>query len=82
MARNPLAPVSLSIANSATATKASSSNSNLIPSSSKRCSYCFVSAFLGSVRILISASLSKLLRDTMDGIRPTNSGISPNLTRS
>ena len=39
-------------------------------------------AFLGSFRILTSASSSSESNETTTGTRPTNSGISPNLIRS
>ena len=44
--------------------------------------YCFVIAFLGSTKILTSASSSKLSRVATIGSLPTNSGIIPYLIRS
>src|SRR3546814_6583864 len=41
-----------------------------------------LSAFLGAVRILTNASISRSSSVAMTGRRPTNSGISPNLSRS
>ena len=43
---------------------------------------CGTTAFLGSVRISIKWSVSKLCNATLIGTRPTNSGINPKLTRS
>ena len=44
--------------------------------------YCFTSAFFGSTRMRISASLSRLCTTPTTGRRPTNSGMSPNFSRS
>ena len=44
--------------------------------------YCFISELLGSLRIRTKASSSRSLSDTVTGIRPTSSGISPNFTMS
>ena len=82
MERSPLAPVLREIAFSAIASIAASSNSSLTPSISRSFSYCFTSAFLGSVSILTSASRSKLSSVTVTDSLPTNSGISPNLSKS
>ena len=82
MARSPLAPVFLSSALSAMAFTASSVNSSPTPSSSKSLVYCFISEFLGSLSIRISASLSSASRETVIGTRPINSGINPNFTKS
>jgi hypothetical protein len=57
-------------------------NSSSTPSISKSFLYCFTTEFLGSFRILTSASLSRFSSHTMTGRRPTSSGISPYLTMS
>ncbi len=60
MARSPRAPVPRRSAWSATASRASSVNSSSTSSSSKNFLYCFTRAFLGSTRIRMSASWSRL----------------------
>ena len=82
MERRPLAPVLRSKAFSAMAITASSSKDSSTPSMPKSFLYCLISAFFGSFRIRTKASLSSPLRLTQIGTRPTNSGISPNFTRS
>ena len=79
---SPLAPVFLSRVISAIASSASYLNSRDTSSSSKSFVYCLTIEFLGSVIILISASLSRLSRTVTTGILPINSGIRPYLTRS
>ena len=44
--------------------------------------YCLMSAFFGSVSIRMSAASSSSCSTPGTGRRPTNSGISPYLTRS
>ena len=80
--RKPLAPVFLSIALSTIAFSASGSNSSSTPSSSRSFLYCLTRAFLGSVTILINASLSNSCRVAIIGSLPTNSGIKPNFNKS
>ena len=80
--RSPLAPVFLSIALSAIASIASSSNSSFTPSNANKALYCFISAFFGSVRIVISVFLSSLSSLAKTGSLPINSGINPNLSKS
>ena len=80
--RSPLAPVFCVNASSAIWSMASSSKESFTPSYLNSFWYCFTSAFLGSERIFLSACLSSPSKATLMGTRPTNSGISPNLTRS
>ena len=80
--RSPRAPVSRSIAFLAMARSASSLNSRITSSSAKRYSYCFVSAFLGSVKICTKAFSSRLSSVTTTGRRPINSGIRPYFSKS
>ena len=82
IARRPRAPVPRLMAWSAIDSRASAVNSRSTPSSSNSRAYCFTSAFLGSVRIRISASRSRLLTLVSTGSRPMNSGIMPYLRRS
>ncbi len=80
--RRPRAPVLRSSAFLATARRAESSNTRSTSSILKRYWYWRVNAFLGSVRICISASSSSSSSVAITGRRPINSGIKPNLTRS
>ena len=82
IARRPRAPVFLSSALSTIASSASLSNSRLTPSNSNSFLYCFTSAFFGSHKIRIIASLSNISSVTVTGTRPINSGMSPNFTKS
>ncbi len=82
MARRPRAPVPRNSACSATASRASGVNSSSTLSSAKTRSYCFVSAFFGSIRICTSASLNSGATALTTGRRPMNSGMRPNLMRS
>ena len=82
IARSPLAPVFLSTERFATAAMASSSNDSFTLSNSNNFLYCFVIAFLGSTRILFSASSSSKSSATLTGSLPISSGIMPNLTKS
>ena len=59
IARRPRAPVFLRIAIRAISRRASGSNSRLTPSGSMSFWYCLTREFLGSVRILTSASSSR-----------------------
>ena len=79
---NPRAPVLRPIALSATAVRASGVKVSLTFSIVKSSWYCLTSAFLGSVRIRTSASVSKSSRVARTGIRPISSGMRPNLVRS
>ena len=56
-------------------------NSSSTSSNSNTFWYCLTSAFFGSVRILTSASRSRLRTAPIIGRRPMNSGIIPNLTQ-
>ena len=82
MERSALAPVFFSRAFSAIASIASSSNSSLTSSSSRSFSYCLSMAFLGSLRILTSISLSRASSVNTTGRRPRNSGIMPYFLKS
>ena len=82
IARRPRAPVFLRIAIRAISRRASGSNSRLTPSGSMSFWYCLTREFLGSVRILTSASSSSSSRATKTGSLPTNSGVRPYLMRS
>ena len=82
IARRPRAPVPRRIAWSAIASRAAASNSSSTPSSSNSRWYCRTSALRGSVRILTSASRSRLRTLVMTGSRPMNSGIRPNFSMS
>ncbi|CAD7359530.1 Uncharacterised protein [Staphylococcus schleiferi] len=75
--RRPRAPVLRSIAFSLIAANASSVNSNETPSNSSIFVYCLTSAFLGCVKIFLSASTSNVSRLATIGTRPINSGIKP-----
>ena len=66
----------------ATARIASGAKESSTLSKLKSFAYCFVKAFFGSVSTLTSASSSSSCKDTTTGIRPTNSGMIPNLMRS
>src|SRR3989441_774905 len=80
--RRPRAPVLRSIALRAMAPSASSASVRSIDSISNRRWYCFTSAFLGWVRIRFSTASSRSSSVATTGRRPTNSGISPYLSRS
>ena len=80
--RSARAPTSRTIAERATARKASSVNWRWVFSIWKNCSYCLMSAFLGSVRMRTIASSSSSSNDVMHGSRPTSSGIIPKCTKS
>ena len=80
--RNPRAPVLRSNARLAIAPNAASRNSSSTPSMANSFWYCLVNAFLGSVRILISAFTSNSSSVATTGRRPTNSGIKPYLIKS
>ena len=80
--RRPRAPVLRAMARLAIALSASSVKVSCASSSSNRRWYCLTSAFLGSVRMVTSASSSRSSSVAMTGRRPTNSGISPNFSRS
>ena len=82
IARSPRAPVFLFSVVSATAIRASRSNSSFTPSSSRSFWYCFTIALFGSVKMRINASLSSRSSVTVTGSLPISSGISPNFTRS
>src|SRR5213596_772427 len=82
MARSPRAPDFRLSASRAIAERAPSVKRRCTPSISKSFWYCRVSAFFGSFRIRTSAVSSSSSRVAMTGSRPTNSGISPNLSRS
>ncbi|OGL05652.1 MAG: hypothetical protein A3I03_12210 [Candidatus Rokubacteria bacterium RIFCSPLOWO2_02_FULL_68_19] len=82
IARSPRAPVPRFRAFLAMATTASSVNLRRTFSRSKYFWYCFMMAFLGSRRILISAASSRSSSVAITGRRPTNSGISPYFSRS
>ncbi len=64
------------------ASSAPRSNSSSTPSIWNIRWYCFTSAFLGSVRICMSADWSSCDTVVTTGRRPMNSGIRPNLCRS
>src|SRR5438445_8199990 len=66
----------------ATATMALSVNFNFTFSNARSFSYCLRSAFLGSVRMRMSDFSSSSSSVAATGSRPTNSGISPYLSRS
>ena len=80
--RSPRAPVRCFMAPSAAASRASLVKTNSTRSSCKNFWYCRIMAFLGSVKIRIKASLSRLSNETATGRRPTNSGIKPYLIKS
>ena len=82
MALRALAPVCFSIAISAMASRAPSSNSNFTSSIARSFWYCFKIAFLGSLRISTSISLVSPFKVKIIGRRPKNSGIMPNFLRS
>src|SRR5512135_3326296 len=82
IARSPRAPVPRRIAWSAIASSASPEKSRSTASSSNSRLYWRTSAFLGSVRMRMSASRSRLDTLVITGSRPTNSGIMPYLSRS
>src|SRR5579862_3812548 len=75
-AQAPRADLALK-SHSATVSRASSVKRRRTFSNSKRRWYCLRSAFLGSVRIFMSAALSRSFMTPATGRRPTNSGISP-----
>src|SRR5205809_2358862 len=77
MARRPRAPVPRLIAFCAIALRASFSIVSRTSSSSNSFWYCLESAFLGSIRMRISASSSSASSGTATGSRPTSSGMSP-----
>ena len=80
--RSPRAPVFRFIAFFATASRASCRISSSTFSSSNSLPNCLISAFLGSVRMVIKASSSSSSSVAIIGMRPTNSGISPYLIKS
>ena len=79
---SPLAPVSSSIARSATALRDSGVNSSFTPSIARSPVYWFTSESHGSVRIRKSSSFPSGLTLVIIGRRPMNSGMSPNSLRS
>lgn len=77
MERKPRAPNLYSIALSTIKSSASLVNVSLTPSIASKCSYCLISAFLGSVKICRKAFLSSGIKYVKTGNRPISSGISP-----
>ncbi|OPZ66569.1 MAG: hypothetical protein BWY84_00115 [Candidatus Aerophobetes bacterium ADurb.Bin490] len=82
MERSPLAPISFFIVSSATASAASSVNTNLTPSSLSIFSYWEIMEFLGSFKTLTRSSLVSSDSAATTGTLPINSGMIPNLIRS
>src|SRR6266576_2114119 len=80
--RSPRAPVLRSIAFREIAASASSARVRSTLSISNSRWYCLTSAFFGSVRMRLSAASSRSSSVATTGSRPTNSGISPYLSRS
>ena len=80
--RKPRAPVLRASAFFAMALSACGLASSSTPSMLNSFWYCLIRAFLGSVRICMSAFSSSSSRVATTGKRPTNSGIRPNLMRS
>ena len=80
--RRPRAPTLRAMAWRAIARRASSLNFRRTFSNSNRRWYCLTIAFLGRVRISMSANSSRSSSMPTTGRRPTNSGIKPNLIRS
>ena len=78
----PRAPNLNSIALSTIKSKTLESIFKSIPSISNRRIYCFISAFLGSVKILLRASAFKGIKYDRTGNLPINSGISPKVLMS
>ena len=78
----PLAPVFLLIACFAISNRASSLKVSSTSSISNRCLYWLTNAFFGSFKILTRALSSSSCRFDITGNLPTNSGISPYLTKS
>ena len=72
--RRALAPVPVSFAFSAIASKEASAKERETPSSRKRAMCCLMIAFLGSARILIRSSLVSSLQLAMLLKRPANLG--------
>ena len=80
--RRPRAPDLRASAWRATARSAPSEKRSRTSSNSKSFWYCLTSAFFGSVRMSTSAFSSSSVSVAITGRRPTNSGISPNCSRS
>ena len=80
--RRPRAPDLRRMASRAVARSASFVKESFTFSSSKSFWYCFTSALLGWVRMVTRSSSVSSESVAMMGMRPTNSGMSPNFTRS